>query len=179
MKKVRVRDKEFAIDITSERLQQAIKEMAARLNNDYEGKDPVFLVILNGAFMFAADLLKNIEIPCEISFIKVASYSGMSSTKNVRELIGLDEKLEGRNIIIIEDIIDTGFSMNAILHKLDTMNIASRAIASLLFKPGAFKQSYKVDYIGLEIPNDFIVGYGLDYDGYGRNLPDIYKLIAD
>ena len=179
MKKVRIIDKEFAINITHAQLIETIKRMADDLNKDYQGKKPVFLVILNGAFMFAGDLMKFVSIDCEVSFIKVASYSGMASTNNVRELIGIDEGLKGRHIVIVEDIIDSGFSMNAILDNLSKMGVESYEIATLLFKPGAFKQNYPIRYIGREIPNDFIVGYGLDYDGYGRNLADIYKLIQE
>ena len=126
--------------------------------------------------MFASDLLKKVELPCEISFVKLASYEGTSSTETVRQLIGFDEDLTGRSVVIIEDIIDSGITMENVLGQLETMGAEDVKIATLLFKPDAFRKDYKIDYVGLDIPNDFIVGYGLDYDGQGRNLKDIYKI---
>lgn len=136
-----------------------------------------FLVVLNGAFIFAADLLKRIKIDCQVSFVKLSSYSGTKTTNIVRELIGLDEILHGRTIVIVEDIIDTGLTMAEAINKLYKLEAAEVYLATLLFKPKAFQKDFKIDYIGIEIPNDFIVGYGLDYDGFGRNYPDIYKII--
>jgi hypoxanthine phosphoribosyltransferase len=178
MKKIQVKDKNFSIFIKSEEIQNAVKEVAARLNEDYKDKKPLFVVVLNGAFMFAADLYKNITIECEISFVKLSSYLGTKSTQIVKELIGLNENINGRDIIIVEDIIDTGITMEKMLEHLDLMNTSSVKIVTLLFKPEAFKKDYKIDYIGIEIPNDFIVGYGLDYDGLARNLADIYILTS-
>ena len=142
-----------------------------------EGKDHLFLCVLNGAFVFASDLLKKITIDCEISFVKLSSYEGTKTTNTIREMIGLDQSIEGRTIIIIEDIVDTGLTMDYTRKKLKKLGAIDVRIATLLFKPEAFKKDYALDYVGIAIPNKFIVGYGLDYDGYGRNLPDIYQII--
>ena len=127
--------------------------------------------------MFAADLVRKVRIPCEVSFIKYASYEGIKSTENLKDLIGLNEEIRGRHLIIVEDIVDTGHTLHKILEKLKEYNPADVRLACFCFKPAAFKRSFKIDYLGMSIPNDFIVGYGLDYDGYGRNLPDIYKIL--
>ena len=177
MSRIKIHDKYFESFITESQLDDAISVMAEKLNNEMAGKTPVFLAILNGSFMFASDLLKNITIPCEISFVKFSSYSGTSSTQNLTELIGLDENLKGRSIVIVEDIIDSGFTLQKVLEKLYIMEVKEVFIATLLFKPEAFKMSYPIDLIGIEIPNDFIVGYGLDYDKLGRNLKNIYKIV--
>jgi hypoxanthine phosphoribosyltransferase len=174
---IKVKDKEFEVFIPYEKIDAAISVVAENINKDLNGKDPLFLIILNGAFMFAADLLKKVKIECSLSFVKLASYEGTKSSNVVRELIGLNEKIEGRNVIVIEDIIDTGKTLEVLLEMLQKYNAASVQIATLLFKPDAFKGNYGIDYIGMEIPNDFIIGYGLDYDGYARNLPDIYKIV--
>lgn len=177
MKKIKVRDKEFGIYLTAAQIDKAVGKVADALNHDLKGKVPLFLVVLNGAFMFAADLLKKIELDNNISFVKLSSYSGTRSSQVVRELIGLNEVVKGRTVVIIEDIIDTGLTMKRMLEILHQQEAAEVRIAALVFKPGAFEADYKIDYIGMEIPNDFILGYGLDYDGFGRNLPDIYKII--
>ncbi len=177
MKTVKVLELEFSEFIGAAEIAKAVKKVADRINKDMEGKDPLFLVVLNGAFMFAADLMKEVSIPCEISFVKLSSYIGTKTTSTVRELIGLDEVLHDRTVVIVEDIIDTGITMGVTIEKLKKLEAKEVKIATLLFKPGAFKMNYEIDYIGLEIPNDFIVGYGLDYNGHGRNLPDIYKII--
>lgn len=179
MEKVKVRDKEFSLFLTAEDIDKAVGQVAEMINLDMQGKAPLFLCILNGAFVFAADLLKKVEMDCEISFVKLSSYSGTQTTHTVKELIGLDESLEGRTVIIIEDIIDTGITMAYTLEKLRKLGAVDVRIATLLFKPEAFKKDYAIDYVGIVIPNKFIVGYGLDYDGYGRNLPDIYKIIEE
>jgi hypoxanthine phosphoribosyltransferase len=142
------------------------------LENDF----PIFLVVLNGSFMFAADLLKEVTIPCEISFIKVASYHGTSSTGNVTELIGLTEDITGRTVVIVEDIVDTGITLERLMNVLTRKKVKQIKIATVLLKPQSYKKEFKVDYVGIEIPNDFVVGYGLDYDGLGRNLKEIYVL---
>ncbi|PJF33683.1 MAG: hypoxanthine phosphoribosyltransferase, partial [Phototrophicales bacterium] len=160
-----------------ERIQQAVQKVAAMINKELSGKNPLFLVVLNGAFMFAGDLFKHVNIPCEISFVKLSSYIGTQTTSVVRELIGLDEVLHDRTVVIVEDIIDTGITMGVTRDKLRKLEAKEVYLATLLFKPEAFKMNYPIDFIGMEIPNDFIVGYGLDYDGHGRNLPDIYKII--
>ena len=178
MNTITVKDKEFKLSISAEEINSVVKELASRLNHDLKGKNPIFLVVLNGAFIFAADLYRKIEIPSEISFVKLASYSGTSTTSDVKELIGLNEKLKGRTVVIIEDIIDTGITMDNIIGKLKNLEAADVKLAALLFKPGAFVKDFHIDYIGLEIPNDFIVGYGLDYNGLARNYPDIYRIVA-
>lgn len=177
MKKVQVKDKEFAIYLKEKQIQKAVEKIADQINKDLHGKVPLFLVILNGAFVFASTLLKNIKLDCEISFVKLSSYVGTQSSQHIRELIGLDRVLKNRTVVIVEDIIDSGITMEYTTQKLRDMEAADVKIATLLFKPDAFIKDYKIDYIGLEIPNDFIIGYGLDYDGFGRNYPDIYKIV--
>lgn len=177
MQTIKVKDKEFKLSIKAEEINLAVESIADRLNHDMQGKNPIFLVILNGAFIFAADLYRKITIESEISFVKLASYSGTSSTSEVKELIGLNEKLKGRTVVILEDIIDTGTTMQYLINKLDYLGVAEIKLAALLFKPTAFRESFRIDYLGMEIPNDFIVGYGLDYDGFGRNYADIYKIV--
>jgi len=174
---VKIKDKEFVISISSDKILNAIKQVASRINKDYEGQQPLFIAVLNGSFMFAADLFKNLDIECEISFIKVSSYQGTQTTEDVKELIGLNQNIEGRRIIILEDIVDTGITLDITISKLKNLKPADIKVATLLFKPEAFKNQFVIDYIGIEIPNEFIVGYGLDYDGLGRNLSDIYKII--
>ncbi len=175
---VKVKDKEFEISIPSVRIDAAVQRMADEINRDYQGKTPLFLAILNGSFVFAADLVRKITIPCEISFVKLASYSGTTSTNQVREMIGLSEDISGRNIIILEDIVDSGITLDHLIKDLEKLNPANIKVACFTFKPEAFKKTFRIDYLGISIPNDFIVGYGLDYDGYGRNLPDIYKIVS-
>ncbi|MBO5932138.1 MAG: hypoxanthine phosphoribosyltransferase [Bacteroidaceae bacterium] len=177
MKTVQVKDKQFELFISEDKLQSEIKRIADSICNDYLGKSPLFLVILNGSFMFASDLFKNIQLPVEISFIKVSSYSGVASTECVKELIGLNEDIEGRDIIIVEDVVDTGLTMKDTLALINAKNPSSVSICTLLFKPNKLQVNLDVKYVAMEIPDDFIVGYGLDYDGYGRNLRDIYKII--
>lgn len=177
MKNVILKDKEFTLTYTSDDIQSDIDVLASKINHDLKNVNvPLFLSILNGSFMFTADLLKRIQFPCEVSFIKLASYQGTSSTGVVNELIGLQESIEGRTVIIIEDIVDTGHTLEKLYTELEKKNPAKIMIATLLYKPDSYKGSHKVDYVGKSIPNDFIVGYGLDYDGIGRNLPDIYTL---
>ena len=177
MKKVKILDKEFGIYLTAAEIDQAVSRVAASINKDLKGKTPLFIVVLNGAFMFASDLLKKIELENNITFVKLSSYSGTRSSRVVKELIGLNEVIKGRTVVIIEDIIDTGLTMQRMLEILQQQEVDEVKIATLVFKPEAFKGDYPIDYIGLDIPNDFILGYGLDYDGYGRNLPDIYRII--
>ena len=176
MSVVKVHDKEFETFIESERIQTRVKEIAAMINIEYNGKRPIFIGILNGALLFMADLVKHISIECELALIKVSSYSGTQSTGNVRSLIGLKESIKGRDVIIVEDIIDTGDTALYIINELKKQEPASLKFATILFKPTALKQDIKPDYVGFEIPPDFVVGYGLDYNGLGRNLNDIYKL---
>ena len=174
--KIKLKDKFFTPYISTEKINLAIEEIANKINSELNGDDPLFLVILNGSFMFAADLLRKITIPCSISFIKVASYHGVSSSGSVTELIGLTEEIKDRKVVIIEDIVDTGTTLEKLHHLLNQRQVKDIRIATLLFKPDAYKKTINVDYPGLTIPNDFVIGYGLDYDGLGRNLPEIFVL---
>ena len=177
MSTIKVLDKEFELYIKQEEIEAVIKDIASRINEEYKEKSPLFLVMLNGAFMFASQLFKELSIDCETSFVKYASYDGTQSTNEVKELIGLESSLEGRDIVVIEDIIDSGYTMKCIIQKLNSMNASSIKVATLFFKPKAFKFDYKIDYIGMNIDNEFIVGYGLDYNQHGRNYNSIYKVI--
>lgn len=179
MDKVKVRDKEFSLFLTSEDIDKAVEQIAEMINIDMKGRDPLFLCVLNGAFIFASDLLKKMNVDCEISFVKLSSYVGTKTTNTVRELIGLDQVLVGRTVVVLEDIIDTGLTIDYTIEKLRNLGASDVRVATLLFKPEAFKKNYPIDYVGIVIPNEFIVGYGLDYDGHGRNLPHIYKIIED
>jgi len=174
---VKVKDKTFKTFIPEEEIQQRIKAVAEKINKDMAGKTPLFLAVLNGSFMFAADLMRYITIPCEISFVKLASYQGTVSTGEIKEVIGINEDLEGRTVIILEDIVDTGFTMKRMLETLGTRGPESLHICTLLLKPGKLQVPLNIEYAAIEIPNDFIVGYGLDYDQQGRNLRDIYTLV--
>jgi hypoxanthine phosphoribosyltransferase len=177
MQKVTLKDKTFELSISYDKILEAIETMAAKINQDFVGKEPLFLVILNGSFMFSADLMKKISLDCQVSFVKLSSYEGTQTTHNVKKLIGLNEEIKNRHIIILEDIIDTGITMEHLLEEINTFEPAAISIATLLFKPAAMTKDIAIDYVGIEIPNDFIVGYGLDYDGLGRNLKDIYKIV--
>ncbi len=174
---VKIKDKTFETSIPEAEILQHIKDIAARINKDMEGKNPLFLAVLNGSFMFAADLMKEITIPCEISFVKLASYQGVLSTGKVREVIGLNEDITGRTIVIIEDIIDTGRTMHQMLDSLQTRNPESIHLCTLFVKPDKIEEPLDIEYAAFTIPNDFIVGYGLDYDQQGRNLREIYTLV--
>ena len=176
MEKIKVHDKTFVPYLSEQEIQQQIKKMAAAINTDYAGLRPMFIAILNGSFMFASDLFKSISIDAEICFIKLASYKGTSSTGNVITSIGLDEPLLNRHVVIIEDIVDTGNTLEKLAEILISKKVKSFKIATAFFKPSAYTKKLKVDYVGIEIPNDFVVGYGLDYDGYGRNLKDVFVL---
>ena len=178
MSTIQVLDKTFVPYLSEAAIQEKITALAAQLNKDYAGKRPIFLSILNGSFLFTADLFKQITIEAEVSFIKLASYKGTSSTGNVITAIGLDANIKDRHIIILEDIIDTGKTLHHYLPQLDNMQPASVKIAVLLDKKEALQYPVKVDYACFEIPNKFVVGYGLDYDGLGRNSKDIYQLQA-
>ena len=177
MKKVKVLDKEFGLYIPQEKIEASVQTVADQINHDMEGMNPLFLVVLNGAFMFASELFKRLTIPCEISFVKLSSYSGTETTNIIRELIGLDHPLDGRHVVIVEDIVDTGHTMRYTIQKLKDLHAVDVRIATLFFKPKSFQYDYPIDYKGMDIGNDFIVGYGLDYNQQGRNLPNIYKII--
>jgi hypoxanthine phosphoribosyltransferase len=174
---IRVHDKSFEPYLTSGEVQQAIKRLADEINRDYEGKRPLFIAVLNGAFMFASDLFKGLTIEAEICFIKLASYKGTKSTGRVLTAIGLDADLYHRHVIIVEDIVDTGKTLTQFLPQLSHQQPASIKICALLHKPEATVNPVDIDYLGFTIPNKFVVGYGLDYDGLGRNIPEIYKLV--
>ena len=174
---VKIKDKTFKTSIPEAEILQHIKAVAARINKDMEGKNPLFLAVLNGSFMFAADLMKEITIPCEISFVKLASYQGVLSTGKVREVIGLNEDINGRTVVIVEDIIDTGRTMHQMLDSLQTRNPEAIHLCALFVKPDKIEEPLDIEYAAFTIPNDFIVGYGLDYDQQGRNLREIYTLV--
>lgn len=173
---IQVKDKTFRISIPEAQIQERVKAIAARINKDFEGQQPVFLAILNGSFIFAADLMREINLPSEISFVKLASYQGVSTSGTIREFIGLNIDISNRPVIIVEDIIDTGLTMAHMLETLQKQNPSSIDVCTLLMKPGKLQVQLDIKYCCLEIPNDFIVGYGLDYDGFGRNTKSIYTL---
>ncbi len=176
MSVVKIKDKTFKTFIPEQEILTRVKTVADKINADMAGKKPLLLAVLNGSFMFAADLMRYITIPCEISFVKLASYEGTTSTGKVKEVIGLNEDICGREVIIVEDIVDTGKTMERMMDTLGTRNPASLHICTLLLKPDKLKIPLNIEYAAMEIPNDFIVGYGLDYDQEGRNLRDIYTL---
>lgn len=175
-KTIQVRDKTFTVSIPAETIQREVKRVAAEISRDYAGKNPVFLAVLNGSFIFAADLLREIDTPCEVSFVRLASYQGVSTTGEIREIMGLNIDITGRPVVVVEDIVDTGLTMVHMLETLKKQNPSSIDICTLLLKPGKLQAKLDIRYCCMEIPNDFIVGYGLDYDGYGRNTKDIYTL---
>ncbi|MCK9638922.1 MAG: hypoxanthine phosphoribosyltransferase [Prolixibacteraceae bacterium] len=178
MRRIKLWDKEFEISLPFEEIQAAIQKMAVQMQRDLEGKNALFVCILNGSFMFAADLMKELElIDAEISFLKLASYSGTASTGDIRELIGLNENVTGRTVVVLEDIVDSGHTIADVIAQINDRGAKEVKIATLLFKPAALKTKIHLDYVGIEIPNDFIVGYGLDFDRRGRNLKDIYTLV--
>lgn len=176
---VKIKDKSFKTSIPEAEILKKVQVVADRINQDYAGKKPVFLAVLNGAFIFAADLMRMITIPSEISFVKYASYEGTSSTGSMKTLMGLNQDLAGRHVVIVEDIVDSGFTMAHMIEDLKKMNPASVEVCSLLMKPGNLKVDLDINYAVMEIPNDFIVGYGLDYDQEGRNLRDIYTIVEE
>ena len=174
---IKVHDKSFGPYLDEATLQKRIKELAAEINNDYAGKRPLFIAILNGSFMFASDLFKNLDIQAELCFIKLASYKGMKSSGNVVTSIGLDDDIFGKDVVIVEDIVDTGKTLHRFLPKLMHQQPKSLKIVTLLHKSEATEYPLTLDYIGFDIPNKFVVGYGLDYDGLGRNFREIYQLV--
>ncbi|MCD8202584.1 MAG: hypoxanthine phosphoribosyltransferase [Prevotella sp.] len=177
MANIKIHDKEFAVTYPEAEILKCVKSVADRINKDMAGKNPLFLAVLNGSFIFAADLLRMITIPCEISFVKLASYQGIMSTGKVKEVIGINEDLTNRTIVIVEDIVESGFTMKRMLDTLGTRNPESIHVCTLLLKPDRLEVELNIEYVAMEIPNDFIVGYGLDYDQQGRNLRDIYTLV--
>ena len=179
MSRIKIHDKEFEISIPREEILKEVKRVADEINRDYAGKCPILLGVLNGCFMFAADLMKNLNIECEISFVKLSSYQGTTTTGVIREVLGLAESIAGRDVIVVEDIIDTGYTMQRMIESLGTREPASVQIASLFLKPARLKVPVDVKYSAFTIPDRFIVGYGLDYDGLGRNLPDVYDVVEE
>lgn len=178
MGNIKILDKEFELFIPYEKIRAVIEKIADEMNQDLKDKNPLFLCILNGSFMFATEVFKRIAwLDAEISFVKLASYEGTTTTGKVKELIGLNESLEGRTVVVLEDIVDTGITIEKVIKQLESHNPKEVQVATLLLKPEALQKDVELKYVGLEIPNEFIVGYGLDYDGRGRNLIDIYKVV--
>ncbi len=173
---IQLHDLKFEPFISTEKIEDSIHSMSEKINEEYKNDVPVFLGILNGAFMVTSELMKKYRGDCEIAFVKLGSYEGTATTGMVNTLLGLNSSLKGRRVVVIEDIVDTGNTLAAVNDILEKEEVADYKIASLFFKPEAYQQKFPIDYIGLEIPNDFIVGYGLDYDGLGRNLTEVYKL---
>lgn len=171
---MKIKDREFKVFIPEEEIKGMVGRMAEEVSRDYEGKDLVACPILTGAFMFAADLVRRLTVPCEVSFVRYSSYSGMSSTGEVKCMLPFSSALEGRDVLIVEDVVDTGFSMEKMLQEVWAQKPRSVRICTLFFKPGAFKGDYEVDYVGREIGDEFIVGYGLDYDEEGRTLKEVW-----
>ncbi len=173
---MKVKDKKFELYISSQKIKKKVKELAQQINKDYKGRHLLFISILNGSYVFTADLLREIDLSCEVSFIKIASYSKMENTGNLQELIGLNENIFQRDVILVEDIMDSGKTMENLLEKMDSLGPNSVEVATLLMKPEALETGLPIKYIGFEIPQEFVVGYGLDYDGAGRNFKDIYQI---
>lgn len=174
---IKVQDKHFEPFVPEGKIQEEVSRIAREMNRDLSGRDPIFLGILNGAFMFASDLYKQLTFPCQITFLKLASYSGTHSTGTVKQLIGINRDLKDRTVVVLEDIVDTGVTLETIIRQLSGYQPAEIMVATFLHKPDATIREVKLDYVGMEIPNDFILGYGLDYDGYGRNFKEIYRLV--
>lgn len=178
MNNIKIQEKSFEIFLENDSINKRIRLMGIQLNVDYENRCPIFIGVLNGSFLFMADLLKEIEIPCEVGFIRVSSYHGATSTGQVKEAFGLPDDLKDRDVIVVEDIVDTGLTLSYILEKIQVQKPASVSVCSLLYKPASLiKPVNELKYVGFEIPNEFVVGYGLDYNGLGRNLKDIYRAV--
>ncbi|MEJ8756225.1 hypoxanthine phosphoribosyltransferase [Pontibacter sp. H259] len=175
---ITLHDCEFSPYLYEEEIIARISFMAETISREYAGKNPLFLAVLNGSFMFAADLLKRVTIPCEIAFIRLSSYQDMESTGKVKEVLGLTEDIHSRHVIVLEDIVDTGHTVHNLINQLQAKSPASVQVASLLLKPDCLQHKLDVKYVAKTIPNDFVVGYGLDYNGLGRNLRDIYKIVS-
>lgn len=176
---VKIKDRTFRTSISESEIKQRVQELAAKISRDFEGKNPLLLGVLNGSFIFASDLMRAMTIPCEISFVKLASYQGVTSTGKVHEVLGINENLTGRHVIIVEDIVDTGRTMKQMVESLGTRQPASVSICTLFVKPDKLQEPLNIAYAAFSIPNDFIVGYGLDYDHQGRGLKEIYTLYEE
>jgi len=179
LKNIEIYGKKFQLFIPNGKIMAVVEKMAEKMNNDLAGENPLFICILIGSFMFVADLFKRIKINSEITFLRVASYSGDRSAGTVKNIIDLNENIKGRTVVVVEDIVDSGLTINNVIERLKEKSPMRIITATLLLKPDALKEEVKLDYVGMEIPNDFIVGYGLDYNGLGRNLSDIYSLINE
>ncbi len=179
MSSIKINGKRFRVSIPEAEIKRRVKELAGQISKDLERKNPLFLGVLNGSFIFAADLMREMTIPCEISFVKLASYQGTTSTGKVTEVIGINEDLTGRTVVIVEDIVESGATMQRMIEQLGTRNPESVRICTLFFKPDKLKENLNLDYVAFRIPDDFILGYGLDYDQAGRGLRDIYTIIED
>ena len=177
MDTVKIKDKSFRVSIPEAEIKERVKALAEQMSKDLEGKNPIFLGVLNGSFIFAADLMREMTVPCEISFVKLASYQGTTSTGKVQEVLGINENLSGRTVVIVEDIVESGQTMKQMIESLGTRNPESVRICTLFFKPEKLKEELNLDYVAFSIPDDFIVGYGLDYDGLGRELKDVYTIV--
>ena len=177
MDTVKIKDKSFRVSIPEAEIKERVKALAEQMSKDLEGKNPIFLGVLNGSFIFAADLMREMTIPCEISFVKLASYQGTTSTGKVKEVFGINENLSGRTVVIVEDIVESGQTMKQMIESLGTRNPESVRICTLFFKPEKLKEDLNLDYVAFSIPDDFILGYGLDYDGLGRELKDVYSIV--
>jgi hypoxanthine phosphoribosyltransferase len=178
MKTVKLLDREFRVSISADEIDEVIAQMAEKMNKDLEGKNPLFICILNGSFMFASDLMKQITVEnAQITFMRLSSYEGTTTTGKVKKLMGFTEDLKDRTVVLLEDIVDTGITISNTLEQIKDYEAKEVLVATMLFKPDALIRDIRLDYVGKEIPNDFIVGRGLDYDGIGRNLPDIYTVI--
>lgn len=173
---MQIKDKEFELFLSEQEIQSTIQRLAQQINQEYRGKEVIFVGVMNGAFMFVADLLRNIDFECEVSFVKLASYEGVQTSGTVHELIGLVNDLYEKHVIILEDIVDTGLTLDKVFSMIDADAPSSLEVACLLYKPTAFKGKHAPKFVGIEIPDYFVVGYGLDYMEYGRNTKDIYKL---
>ena len=179
MSTIQIKDKSFTTFLPEEKILTEVARVANEINRDLEGEKPLFLSVLNGSFMFTADLMKNLTIPCEVSFVKMASYQGTESTGQIKQLIGLNADIKGRTVVIVEDIVDTGRTMVKMLETLRAYEPKEIRIATLLVKPGKMEVDLPLDYVAMSIPDDFIVGYGLDYDELGRNYRDIYTVVKE
>ena len=179
MSRVKIKDKTFETSMTEAEIKQRVKELAQQMSRDLEGKNPLFLAVLNGAFIFAADLMREMTIPCEISFVKLASYQGTTSTGTIHEVIGINEDLSGRAVVIVEDIVESGLTIKRMMEQIGTRHPASVQVCTLFFKPELLKEDLKLDYVAFSILDDFLLGYGFDYDQQGRRIKYLYTLVTE
>jgi hypoxanthine phosphoribosyltransferase len=179
VKRIRLADRNFELSIPYEDIEYAISTVASDMNRDLKDSDPLMICVLNGSFMFAADLMKKLTFPCQITFVKLSSYEGTQSTGKVKSVIGLTESIKDRTIVVLEDIIDTGVTMTHVLKQLNELGPKEIKVAALFYKPDVCRCEISIDYVGMSIPDDFVVGFGLDYKGYGRNLTDLYTVVEE